>query len=106
MDIIKATNPEEEKILEQFQLLLNDYLNSNHRKKVDLITKAFKFAYNAHRGIKRRSGEPYVMHPLAVARICCSEIGLGSTSICSALLHDVIEDTEFTVEDIRNNIND
>lgn len=106
MDIIKATNPEEEKILEQFQLLLNDYLNSNHRKKVDLITKAFKFAYNAHRGIKRRSGEPYVMHPLAVARICCSEIGLGSTSICSALLHDVIEDTEFTVEDIRNNFND
>jgi len=106
MDILQATNPEEEKIFEQFQLLLNDYLNSNHRKKVDLITKAFKFAYNAHRGVKRRSGEPYIMHPLAVARICCAEIGLGSTSICSALLHDVIEDTEFTVEDIRNNFND
>lgn len=89
-----------------FQQLLDEYLNSNHRKKVALITKAFKFAENAHRGVKRRSGEPYIIHPLAVARICCSEIGLGSTSICAALLHDVVEDTEYTVEDIRNNFGD
>jgi GTP diphosphokinase / guanosine-3',5'-bis(diphosphate) 3'-diphosphatase len=90
-------------INEAFQLLLNEYLESNHRKKVDLITKAFNFANQAHKGVKRRSGEPYIMHPIAVARICCTEIGLGSTSICSALLHDVVEDTEYTVEDIEKN---
>ena len=96
----KADN---EMIDEAFQLLLIDYQKSNHRKKVDLITKAFHFANQAHKGIKRRSGEPYIMHPIAVARICCTEIGLGSTSICSALLHDVVEDTEYTVEDIGKN---
>jgi len=87
-------------INEAFQLLLSEYLESNHRKKIDLISKAFHFANQAHKGVKRRSGEPYIMHPIAVARICCTEIGLGSTSICSALLHDVVEDTEYTVEDI------
>ena len=65
-------------------------------------TKAFNFANQAHKGIKRRSGEPYIMHPIAVAKIVCNEIGLGSTSICSALLHDVVEDTDYTVEDIEN----
>ncbi len=98
----KPQTPEELRIEAEFQALLNDYLNSNHRKKTEIITKAFRFAEKAHRGVKRRSGEPYIMHPLAVARICCREIGLGSTSICSALLHDVVEDTEFTIEDIRN----
>lgn len=86
----------------EFQDLLQKYLSSNHRKKVEIITKAFHFAEKAHRGIKRRSGEPYIMHPLAVAKICCCEIGLGSTSICAALLHDVVEDTEFTIEDISH----
>ena len=85
-----------------FQQLLNDYLASRHRKKVDLITKAFNFARQAHKGVRRLSGEPYIMHPIAVAQIACSEIGLGSTSICSALLHDVVEDTDYTVEDIEN----
>ena len=85
-----------------FQKLLNDYIASRHRKKVDLITKAFNFARQAHKGVRRLSGEPYIMHPIAVAQIACSEIGLGSTSICSALLHDVVEDTDYTVEDIEN----
>ena len=87
---------------EAFDRLINDYLNSRHRKKVDLITKAFNFARQAHKGVRRLSGEPYIMHPIAVAQIVCSEIGLGSTSICSALLHDVVEDTDYTVEDIEN----
>jgi len=91
-----------EQIQAEFNNLLNDYLNSNHRKKVELITKAFQFANNAHKGIKRRSGIPYIFHPLAVARIVCVEIGMGSTSICAALLHDVVEDTDYTVEDIEN----
>ena len=93
---------EEEMIEQAFQELLNDYLATKHRKRVEIITKAFNFANQAHKGIKRRSGEPYIMHPIAVAKIVCNEIGLGSTSICSALLHDVVEDTDYTVEDIEN----
>lgn len=89
-------------VQQEFEALLNDYLASPHRKKVELITKAFNFAKAAHKGFRRRSGEPYIMHPLAVARIVSSEIGMGSTSICSALLHDVVEDTDYTVEDIEN----
>ncbi len=85
-----------------FQRLLKSYLSSPHRKKVDLITKAFNFARQAHKGVRRLSGEPYIMHPLAVAQIASEEMGLGSTSICSALLHDVVEDTDYTVEDIEN----
>ena len=93
----------EEAMIEQaFQQLLNDYLATKHRKRIEIITKAFNFANQAHKGIKRRSGEPYIMHPLAVAQIVCNEIGLGSTSICAALLHDVVEDTDYTVEDIEN----
>ena len=93
---------EEQLIEDKFQELLNGYLNSNHRKKVEIIERAFKFAKEAHKGIRRRSGEPYILHPIAVARIVSQEIGLGSTSICAALLHDVVEDTEYTVEDIEN----
>ena len=93
---------EEAAINEAFQELLDIYLASQHRKKVELITKAFNFARQAHKGVRRHSGEAYIMHPLAVARIVCKEIGLGSTSICAALLHDVVEDTDYTVEDIRN----
>ncbi len=85
-----------------FQHLLDTYLQSRHRKKVELITKAFNFARQAHKGVRRLSGEPYIMHPIAVAQIACEEIGLGSTSICAALLHDVVEDTDYTVEDITN----
>ncbi len=96
-------NPEmEDQMIEQaYQNLLNGYLSSNHRKKVEIIDKAFKFARDAHKGIRRRSGEPYIMHPLAVATIVSQEIGLGSTSISAALLHDVVEDTDYTVEDIK-----
>ena len=85
-----------------FQHLLDTYLASRHRKKVDIITKAFNFARQAHKGVRRLSGEPYIMHPIAVAQIACEEVGLGSTSICAALLHDVVEDTDYTTEDIEN----
>ena len=100
------TNPtahdEDQLVYDAFRRLLDTYLASNHRKKTDLITRAFNFAKQAHKGVRRRSGEPYIMHPLAVAQIACGEIGLGSTSICAALLHDVVEDTEYTFEDIQN----
>ncbi len=85
-----------------FQHLIDTYVSSRHRKKVDIVTKAFNFARQAHKGVRRLSGEPYIMHPIAVAQIACEEMGLGSTSICAALLHDVVEDTDYTVEDISN----
>ncbi|WP_315352309.1 RelA/SpoT family protein [Phocaeicola abscessus] len=93
---------EDKMINDAFQELLNAYLATKHRKRTEIITKAFSFAKQAHKGVRRRSGEPYIMHPIAVAKIVCTEIGLGSTSICSALLHDVVEDTDYTVEDIEN----
>ena len=67
----------------------------------NLVLKAFEFANEAHRNVRRRSGEPYILHPIAVARIVVQEIGLGCKSICAALLHDVVEDTEYTADDIR-----
>ena len=95
--------PQEEEMMinNAYQNLLNGYLSSNHRKKVEIIEKAYKFAREAHKGVRRRSGEPYIMHPITVAQIVSQEIGLGSTSICAALLHDVVEDTEYTTEDIE-----
>ena len=104
MDNYQEKRPidEEAAINAAFQELLDTYLASQHRKKVELITKAFNFARQAHKGVRRHSGEPYIMHPLAVAQIVSKEIGLGSTSICAALLHDVVEDTDYTIEDIKN----
>ena len=93
---------DEQLINDAFQHLLDSYIATRHRKKVDIITKAFNFAKQAHKGVRRLSGEPYIMHPIAVAQIACEEVGLGSTSICAALLHDVVEDTEYTTEDIAN----
>ena len=96
------TPEEEERLIgNEFQDVLQGYLKSNHRKKVEIIERAFRFAKKAHGGIRRRSGEPYILHPIAVAKIASQEIGLGSTSICAALLHDVVEDTDYTVEDIE-----
>ena len=65
------------------------------------VQKAFDFANGAHKNVRRRSGEPYMIHPIAVAKIVAEDIGLGYKSICAALLHDVVEDTDYTVEDIR-----
>lgn len=93
-------------IEDAYQDVLRAYLSSNHRKKVEIIERAFRFAKAAHKGVRRRSGEPYILHPIAVAKIVISELGLGSTSICAAFLHDVVEDTEFTKEDIAANFGD
>ncbi len=66
----------------------------------EVVLKAFDFARAAHNGVRRRSGEPYIIHPISVAQIVVSEIGLGYKSIIAALIHDVVEDTEYTIEDI------
>ena len=100
-EIIKDLN-DDKMVNDAFQQLLECYINSPHRRKVDIITKAYNFACHAHRGVRRLSGEPYIMHPLAVAQIACQEMGLGSTSICAALLLDVVEDTDYTIDDIEN----
>jgi len=102
-DKAAAREAAERKLVDDaFQHLLDSYLGTRHRKKVDIIRKAFNFARQAHHGVRRLSGEPYIMHPIAVAQIACEEMGLGSTSICAALLHDVVEDTDYTIEDIQN----
>ena len=71
-------------------------------EELEIIQKAFEFANEAHKGVRRRSGEPYILHPIAVAKIVVSNIGLGYKSIVAALLHDVVEDTDYTVDDLRS----
>ena len=103
MEDINFREMEDERMVaEAYQHLIDTYLASHHRKHTEIIDKAFNFAKEAHKGVRRLSGEPYIMHPIAVAQIACEDIGLGSTGICSALLHDVVEDTDYTVEDIAN----
>ena len=101
-DMMIQEEADEKLVNDAFQRLLDSYSASRHRQKVDIITKAFNFAKQAHKGVRRLSGEPYIMHPIAVAQIACEEVGLGSTSICAALLHDVVEDTDYTTEDLAN----
>lgn len=92
---------EEEMIQAAFDNLLQYYLKSNHRKKADVIQKAYNFALHATQNVRRPSGEHYMLHPIAVATIASHEMGLGSTSICAALLHDVIEASDYTIDDIK-----
>ena len=93
-----------------YEVIARDYadLKEAARKRcadqyeLDQIQKAFEFANEAHKGVRRRSGEPYILHPIAVAKIVVSNIGLGYKSIIAALLHDVVEDTDYTVEDLSS----
>lgn len=96
-----GTLEEQQLIYKEFDSIKAAYLSSPHRKKIEIIERAFAFALKAHSGARRLSGEPYIMHPLAVAKIVISELGLGSTSICAALLHDVVEDTDYSIDDIE-----
>ncbi len=72
------------------------------QEELDMVQTAFDFANEAHKGVRRRSGEPYILHPIAVAKIVVSNIGLGCKSIMAALLHDVVEDTHYTVDDLKS----
>ena len=94
---------EDYKLIEQeFEgLKVSSRKRCSDEEQYQLVLKAFEFANEAHKGVRRRSGEPYILHPIAVAKIVVDEIGLGCKSICAALLHDVVEDTDFTVEDIQ-----
>ncbi|MBE6234107.1 MAG: bifunctional (p)ppGpp synthetase/guanosine-3',5'-bis(diphosphate) 3'-pyrophosphohydrolase [Bacteroidales bacterium] len=95
---------------QDFEVIARDYADlkeaarkrCNNQYELDIIQKAFEFANEAHKGVRRRSGEPYILHPIAVAKIVVSNIGLGYKSIVAALLHDVVEDTDYTVDDLRS----
>src|SRR3954469_6335988 len=102
-----ATNLEEEKkaLAREYKELLRISYQTLSPTDKKLIRKAFDVAVDAHKEQRRKSGEAYIFHPIAVAKIVASEIGLGATSIASALLHDVVEDTDITVEDIEKMFN-
>ena len=85
----------------EYDSLANNLLRCHNPGDRELIDKAFKIANNAHWNMRRKSGEPYILHPIAVAKIVNQEIGLGARSIATALLHDVVEDTEYSLDDIK-----
>ena len=91
---------ENKEIINRYRALLRACNDKTDKKDKKEIRKAFNLAVKAHENIRRKSGEPYILHPIAVAHICAKEIGLGTTSIICALLHDVVEDTDYTIEDI------
>lgn len=101
---MKKPDPEVDKklILSAYRGLLRTAKFSKDKEDRKIIRKAFDLAMEAHKDMRRKSGEPYILHPLAVARICAEEIGLGTTSIVAAILHDTVEDTEITLEDINH----
>jgi GTP pyrophosphokinase len=96
------TEIEKREISDLFEDLLKSFNRQLTPENEALIRKAFHFANTAHMGVRRNSGEPYILHPLAVAKIVVSEIGLGTKSALAAILHDVVEDTEYTLQDISN----
>ncbi len=100
--MVVLTKPEEDLIQQKFEDLLAHCTHCDGKTDQRLIRKAFRMAKEAHKGMRRKSGEPYILHPLAVARIVTSEIGLGAKSVICAILHDVVEDTDYTIEDIEN----
>ncbi|PQL91499.1 bifunctional (p)ppGpp synthetase/guanosine-3',5'-bis(diphosphate) 3'-pyrophosphohydrolase [Apibacter sp. wkB309] len=104
MDEIELKKEEEEIVKRYKDMLRNTYRDLTTEDK-SLIRKAFEVAKEAHKDQRRKTGEPYIYHPLAVAKIVADEIGLGATSIACALLHDVVEDTQYTIEDISNLFN-
>ncbi|MDP2387693.1 MAG: bifunctional (p)ppGpp synthetase/guanosine-3',5'-bis(diphosphate) 3'-pyrophosphohydrolase [Bacteroidota bacterium] len=92
---------EKKEILNRYKMLLKASKRRLEKGDKELIRKAFEVAVDAHKEMRRKSGEPYIYHPIAVAQICAEEIGLGTTSIVCALLHDTVEDTDITLDDIK-----
>ena len=92
---------ERKEILHRYKLLINACKRRLEKGDKEIIRKAFEVAVESHKEMRRKSGEPYIYHPIAVAQICAEEIGLGSTGIVCALLHDTVEDTDLTLEDVK-----
>lgn len=106
MEYIPNEIAENKAIVRKYRELLTVVYPKTHNAERKAIRKAFVLATNAHNGVRRKSGEPYIYHPIAVAMICCKEMNLGATSVICALLHDVVEDTDYTLEDIRDMFGD
>src|SRR6195952_3998294 len=100
-EIVIDLEAEKKEILKRYRGLLHACKRTLEKGDKLLICKAFDIALEAHKNMRRKSGEPYIYHPIAVAHICAEEIGLGTTSVVCALLHDVVEDTDLTLDDIR-----
>ena len=100
MDPLNLEN-EKKEIINRYRALLRACNEKTTKEDKKEIRKAFNLAVKGHENIRRKSGEPYILHPIAVASICAKEIGLGTTSIICALLHDIVEDTDYTIEDIE-----
>ncbi len=96
-------NDDEEKklILREYRSLLKTLKTKLKPGDKDLIRTAFEMSAEAHKTMRRKSGEPYILHPIAVAKICAEEIGLGVRSTICALLHDTVEDTDISLEDVK-----
>lgn len=92
---------ERKEILHRYKLLIKACKRRLEKGDKEIIRKAFEVAVEAHKEMRRKSGEPYIYHPIAVAQICAEEIGLGTTGIVCALLHDTVEDTDLTLEDVK-----
>jgi GTP pyrophosphokinase len=92
---------ERKEILNRYRKLIKACKRRLERGDKDIIRKAFEVAVEAHKEMRRKSGEPYIYHPISVAQICAEEIGLGTTGIVCALLHDTVEDTDLTLDDIQ-----
>ncbi|GAB4411539.1 MAG: RelA/SpoT family protein [Microscillaceae bacterium] len=101
METLSAQDTEKKMIMQAYVRLRRKIIPYLEEGDVALIQKAFRVAHEAHRGMRRKSGEPYILHPLAVAQIVVEEINLGPTAVAAALLHDVVEDTEWTIEEIE-----
>lgn len=97
----KEASVENKEIVNKYRALLRSIERKTESSDKKLIRKAFNLAMDAHSDVRRKSGEPYILHPIAVATIVAKEIGLGPTSIAAALLHDVVEDSDYTLEDIE-----
>ncbi len=99
---MSSITPQEKEALDKtLELLLSDCHRCKKKEDKILIRKAYDIAFKAHENMRRKSGEPYLYHPLAVARIAVEEIGLGATAVICALLHDVVEDSDYTLDEIR-----
>ena len=92
---------ERKEILNRYKALMQACKRRLEKGDKEMIRKAFEVAVESHKEMRRKSGEPYIYHPIAVAQICAEEIGLGATAIVCALLHDTVEDTDLTLEDIK-----
>lgn len=101
MEYKRSEAQEKKEILNRYKALLTASRRRMEKGDKALIRKAFEMAVEAHKDMRRKSGEPYIYHPIAVAQICAEEIGLGTTSIVCALLHDTVEDTDITIDDIK-----